>query len=328
MKAFITRAGFLATVQDLGRIGLRDQGVAVSGALDPFALRVANALVGNDQHAAGLELTVGHLALNVEDERIVAWCGGDFDVRIDDAPLPPGHAALLSATQQLTATAPQPSSRAWIAISGGIDVPPVLGSRSTDLRAAFGGHSGRALRDGDVLPLGELSSLAHAIWHNLAAARVSAWAAQPHWTQAATRPPFLAIVRGPDWNDFPTRAHDALVHEPFTVSPDSNRMGARLRGPRLEATDRRERVSEAVTPGTLQVPPDGHPILLLNDCQTIGGYPKIAHVISVDLCVAALLRAGDIVRFHEVALAQAQASLRVREEEFAMFRVGIELRAR
>ena len=105
-------------------------------------------------------------------------------------------------------------------------------------------------------------------------------------------------------------------------------MGARLRGPTLEATDRRERVSEAVTPGTLQVPPDGHPILLLNDCQTIGGYPKIAHVISVDLCVAALLRAGDIVRFHEVALAQAQASLRVREEEFAMFRVGIELRAR
>ena len=150
MNAVVTRAGFLTSVQDLGRTGFRQFGVSTSGALDSFALRVANLLVGNDEGAAGLEITLGGLQLRFEDERIVAWCGGEFDVQIGSRALPAGHVAHLQAGDELKFGRAQIGCRCWLAISGGIDVPVVLGSRSTDLRANFGGLEGRTLRDGDV----------------------------------------------------------------------------------------------------------------------------------------------------------------------------------
>ena len=155
MNAVVTRAGFLTSVQDLGRTGFRQFGVSTSGALDSFGLRVANLLVGNDEGAAGLEITLGGLQLRFEDERIVAWCGGEFDVQIGSRALPAGHVAHLQAGDELKFGLAQVGCRCWLAISGGIDVPVVLGSRSTDLRANFGGLEGRRLRDGDQLSLGE-----------------------------------------------------------------------------------------------------------------------------------------------------------------------------
>ncbi len=151
MNAVVTRAGFLTSVQDLGRTGFRQFGVSTSGALDSFGLRVANLLVGNDEGAAGLEITLGGLQLRFEDERIVAWCGGEFDVQIGSRALPAGHVAHLQAGDELKFGLAQIGCRCWLAISGGIDVPVVLGSRSTDLRANFGGLEGRTLRDGDQL---------------------------------------------------------------------------------------------------------------------------------------------------------------------------------
>ena len=153
MSAIVARAGFLTSVQDLGRTGFRQFGVSTSGALDSFALRTANLLVGNDGSAAGLEITLGGLHLRFEYERIVAWCGGEFDVQIGSCALPAGHVAHLQAGDELKFGRAQIGCRCWLAISGGIDVPVVLSSRSTDLRANFGGFEGRALRDGDVLPL-------------------------------------------------------------------------------------------------------------------------------------------------------------------------------
>ena len=153
MNAVVTRAGFLTSVQDLGRTGFRQFGVSTSGALDSFALRVANLLVGNDEGAAGLEITLGGLQLRFEDERIVAWCGGEFEVQIGSRALPAGHVAHLQAGDELKFGRAQIGCRCWLAISGGIDVPVVLGSRSTDLRANFGGLEGRTLRDGDVVLL-------------------------------------------------------------------------------------------------------------------------------------------------------------------------------
>ena len=137
-------------MQDLGRTGFRQFGVSTSGALDSFALRVANLLVGNDEGAAGLEITLGGLQLRFEDERIVAWCGGEFDVQIGSRALPAGHVAHLQGGDELKFGNAQFGCRCWLAISGGIDVPIVIGSRSTDLRASFGGLEGRALRDGDI----------------------------------------------------------------------------------------------------------------------------------------------------------------------------------
>jgi len=335
MSVVVRSAGFVTSVQDLGRTGFRQSGVSVGGALDPHALRVANALVGNDDNAAGIEATLGTARLQFEDERAVAWCGGNFTVRINDDELPPGHVGLVAKNEALTMVAANDGGRAWLAISGGIDVPLVLGSRSTDLRGNFGGHEGRALRDDDVISLftkrrfpsrppekeGDLQTVPP--W-------ISDWSAPTSWAATPHRERSLRIVRGAHWDRFTPEAQSSLVTNSlftnsFVVTPDSDRMGARLDGPELKRIDATDLLSEAVAPGTLQVPPNGKPILLLGDCQTIGGYPKIAHVITVDLPIAAQLWPGDPVRFHEVSLAEAQDLLREREEDFARFRVGLSL---
>jgi antagonist of KipI len=320
MEMIVTRAGFLSSVQDLGRTGFREFGVSTSGALDPFALRVANLLVGNDEGAAGLEITLGGLQLRLNDERIVAWCGGEFEVEIGSQSLPAAHVARLQARDELKFRPPQIGCRGWLAISGGVDVPIVLGSRSTDLRANFGGFDGRALRDGDVIPLGPRPG------SPIPATRISSWTASHDWVSPARPNPILRFVRGMDWTRFNASSLERLTSEPFTVSPDSDRMGVRLTGPELSRAANVDLISEAVAPGTVQVPPSGQPILLLGDCQTIGGYPKIAHVITVDLGVAAQLRAGDRVRFSEVSLGDAHRLLLERQRALERFRIGLSLR--
>jgi antagonist of KipI len=319
MSVILERAGFLTSVQDLGRTGYRQFGVSLGGALESFGLRVANLLVGNDQRAAGLEITLGGLRLLFSDERMIAWCGGDFDVRIGSKTLPVGHTARLQAGEELKFGRARIGCRAWLAISGGIDVPLVLGSRSTDLRAGFGGFEGRTLRDQDVIPL--------SVWlgSSTAATGISSWTAPHEWVSPARPKPILRFIRGVDWNRFNASTLQRLTSEAFAVSPDSDRMGVRLDGPELTRVDQGDLISEAVTPGTIQVPPSGKPILLLGDCQTIGGYPKMAHVITVDLAVAAQLRAGDHVRFSEVSLTDAHRLLCEREREFERFRIGISL---
>ena len=320
MNSVVTRAGFLASVQDLGRTGFRQFGVSTSGALDSFALRVANLLVGNDESAAGLEITLGGLQLRFEDERIVAWCGGELDVQIGSRTLPAGHVAHLQGGDELKFGRAQFGCRCWLAISGGIDVPIVLGSRSTDLRANFGGLEGRTLPDGDRLPLGEPRRSQTA-----ATAGISSWTAPHDWASPASHHPILRVIRGIDWERFNASTLQRFTSEPFAVSPDSDRMGVRLDGPEMKRDKETDLISEAVAPGTVQVPPGGKPILLLGDCQTIGGYPKIAHVITVDLGIAAQLRAGDSVRFFEVSLEDAHRLLMERERDFERFRIGLSL---
>jgi len=319
MNVSVVRAGFLTSVQDLGRTGYRQFGISTSGALDPFALRVANLLVGNDEGAAGLEITLGGLQLRFNDGRIVAWCGGEFDVQIGSQSLPAGHVAHLQAGDELKFGRARIGCRAWLAVSGGVDVPIVLSSRATDLRANFGGLEGRALRDGDVLPL--------CTWRGSPpqAAGISSWTAPHDWASPASRHPSLRFIRGVDWNRFNAATLQRLTRESFAVSPDSDRMGVRLSGPELPRVDNVDLISEAVAPGTIQVPPNGQPILLLGDCQTIGGYPKMAHVITVDLAIAAQLRPGDRVRFSEVAMADAYRLLLERQRELDRFRIGLSL---
>ena len=329
MSAVVTRAGFLTSVQDLGRTGFRQFGVSTSGALDSFALRVANLLVGNDEGAAGLEITLGGLQLQFEDERIVAWCGGEFDVQIGSRVLPAGHVAHLQAGDELKFSRAQIGCRCWLAISSGIDVPVVLGSRSTDLRAVFGGFEGRALRDRDVLLLvrqtGSSAFAKATADKSPQAAGISSWTAPHDWASPASRHPSLRFIRGVDWSRFDDVTIQRFTNHEFSVSPDSDRMGVRLDGPELKRQDETDLISEAVAPGTIQVPPSGKPILLLGDCQTIGGYSKIAHVITVDFGIAAQLRAGDRVRFSEVSLQDAHRLLMERERDLERFRIGLSL---
>jgi antagonist of KipI len=323
MNVLSRSAGFLTSIQDLGRTGFRQSGVSLGGALDTQALRVANVLVGNEENAAGLEATLGTVRLRFEDDRLVAWCGGAFSVRIGDEDLPAGRTSSIRKDEELTMIAPNRGGRAWLAISGGIDVPLVLSSRSTDLRGNFGGHEGRALRDGDLLAL-----FKDRLKNDGGLESAAPWGAPATWANTAEDNVVLRIVKGTDWDRFTPKAQRALVTTAFTVASDSDRMGARLTGPTLERIDPGDLLSEAVTPGTLQVPPNGQPILLLGDCQTIGGYPKIAHVITVDFPIAAQLWPGTKVRFQEISLGDAQALLRAREEDFALFRAGVALHLR
>jgi antagonist of KipI len=323
MNAAAIRAGFLTSVQDLGRVGFREFGVSLGGALDPHALRVANLLAGNDESAAGLEITFGGLRLRFSDKRIVVWCGGEFKARIDSTPIDAGHPALVRAGEEFSIGSPALGCRAWVAISGGIDVPLVLGSRATDLRAGFGGVDGRVLRDGDQLPLGENPPRAKTLVEKLHDERVGPWKPPHDWSNPARRAPTLRYIRGSDSDRFVEAARQLFTVGTFFASPDSDRMGIRLEGPQLEQKENVD-LSEAVAPGTVQVPPSGQPIVLLNDCQTMGGYPKIAHVITVDLPSATQLCPGDRVRFVEVPIGEAHALMVERARNLEQFRRGLE----
>ena len=325
MNIDILRSSFLTTVQDLGRMGFREFGVSPGGALDSHALRVANLLVGNKESAAGIEITFGGVQLRFADERVVAWCGGEFDVRIGSTSLPAGHAGFVRAGDVLIFNQPKTGCRSWLGISGGIDVPLVLGSRSTDLRANFGGLDGRALRDGDEVPLGGNSERPKILIEKLREQKVANWKPPHDWSSPAKHEPVLRVICGSDSDRFNDVTIQRFTNDVFVVSADSNRMGARLEGPHLQRDHDVDLVSEGVAPGTIQVPPSGQPILLLGDCQTIGGYPKIAHVITVDLSVAAQLRAGDSVRFREISLAEAHRRLVERERYLEQFCRGIKL---
>jgi antagonist of KipI len=315
MTVSVISAGFQTTVQDCGRIGLRKFGVTPGGALDPISLRLANLLVGNLECTAGLECVSGRLRLRFHDERILAWSGGEFEVRLGDKLVPVLHCARVSTDIEIL---PQRGGRAWLAISGGINVPEILGSRATDLRAHFGGWEGRALRDGNELPLGVESELSARVRDEIPD-HVSDWSAP----RFVARGKLLRIIRGKNWDD---NIGAKLLAQKFRIAMDSDRMGLRLEGEEIASASRRELVSEAVTQGTVQLPPSGAPVVLLQGCQTIGGYSKIAHVITVDLSYAAQLQPLDEVRFELIELEEARQLLREREREIALFRAGLEAR--
>ncbi|MGH7938926.1 MAG: biotin-dependent carboxyltransferase family protein, partial [Chthoniobacterales bacterium] len=303
----------LMTVQDLGRLRHRHEGIAQGGALDLHAARVANLLVGNVEESALIEITLGPARLGFSDERIIACCGADSGISL-------GKPLRVRPNEELELRVPSSGCRSWIAVSGGIAVPPVLGSRATDLRGHFGGLEGRALQDGDELPLGKPERQLSF------SGRSAPWSAPNEWVRTAGQHPVLRIVPGSEWKDFTPAARSAFLQNAYVVSQKADRMGARLEGAELARTRETELISEAVVPGTIQIANDRQPILLLGDCQTIGGYPKIAHVITVDLPLAAQLRPNDRVRFEVVSREEAYALYRARAADLERFRIGLRLR--
>src|SRR5207249_9089350 len=231
MTASVFSAGFQTTVQDCGRAGLRKFGVTPGGALDSVSLRLANLLVGNPECVAGLEVTSGRVRLKLNVNRLVAWSGGEFEMRIGDEPIPILHCARVSAGGMIEIS-PKRGGRAWLAISGGINVPEILGSRATDLRAHFGGWEGRALRDGDELPLGVESELCARVRDEIAD-QVSDWSAP----RFVGRGKLLRIIRGKNWDDSMGRK---LLAQTFRVAMNSDRMGLRLDGEEIATASRRE----------------------------------------------------------------------------------------
>lgn len=302
MEMIVRRAGMQTSVQDLGRVGSREEGVPLSGAMDRCALRIANLLVGNDENAPALEFTLNGPDVEFSQEALVAVGGAEF------GDIPCWRPIVVPANTRLSFGAARAGCRGYLAVSGGFEVPKVLGSASAYLRGGFGGGFGRALQEGDVLPVG--ASTRHVRGQ---------WSVDPRILPAYSAAPIVRVVRGAQATEFGRPFFTA----PYTVTSQSDRMGLRLKGPTLVRQSKLELHSGPVVPGTVQVPPDGQPIVLMADAQTLGGYPQIAHVIQVDLPLVAQARPGDTLSFREVAVEEAHELTLARERSLAMLRLGL-----
>lgn len=317
MTLEVLAGGLQTTVQDLGRFGYRHLGVGVAGALDGYSARVANLLAGNAEDSALLEIALQGPRLRFHQAARIAITGADIDARADGIAIPGWHQVDVPGGCELAIGPCRHGARAYLAIAGGVQVPTLLGSASTDLRAGFGGTEGRGLAAGDRLALGPA-----------AVAPVTAPTIAPWWLNPQPdldfRQPMIRVLPGRD----AVVPAMALYSHAWRVSAQGNRQGLRLHGAALVAFDPTERLSEPVAPGTVQLPPDGQPIVLLAEAQTIGGYPRIGHVIGADMPRLAQLRPGDAVRFEMTDAPTARALACAQRHRLSRIALAIEQRRR
>ncbi|ARM14712.1 MULTISPECIES: biotin-dependent carboxyltransferase family protein [Rhizobium] len=301
----ILETGPFNTVQDLGRPGYRDIGVSASGAMDPLAVRIGNSLVGNDENAAVIEVQTFPFSLRFERRTVFAVTGTDGHPHLDGSELIPWCAYMAEPGQVLELKQPPRLARAYISVGGGLDIPVVMGSRSTSLRGGFGGNAGRPLAKGDCIAVGEDLEIAMLPATGLAVVEPA----------VALREVFPAPVDGV----LPIRALPAGEHGLFAgdgedfwsqtwrISSRSDRTGYRLSGEPITPTAAIEMRSHGVVPGVIQVPPGGEPIVQMSDANTAGGYPKVAGVIECDLWRLGQARIGARLKFVRSTHAEARA---------------------
>jgi biotin-dependent carboxylase-like uncharacterized protein len=282
----VLKPGLLTTVQDAGRPGWRRFGMPLAGAIDQRAYAVANLLAGNPLDAAVLEATLSGPALRFEADGSAAIAGADMKPTLDGTPVEPWSAFPVRAGATLAFGAAALGCRAYLAVRGGIDVPSVLGSRSTYVRAAVGGLNGRPLKAGDAVPVGAAPPAATRL-RRIPREFVPRYGGEVQ----------LRALPGPQDDYFTAEGMATLWSATWQVTPRNDRMGYRLDGPRIAHVGSADIVSDALGPGAIQVPGDGKPIVLAVDAQTTGGYPKIAWVIGPDLPALAQARAGARLRF-------------------------------
>ncbi|MCC7016025.1 MAG: biotin-dependent carboxyltransferase [Rhodospirillales bacterium] len=296
----VRQPGVHTTVQDRGRFGYQAQGVPVSGALDCTMLRLANALVGNGAYEAGLEILHAGPVLEVEAASVrvaLASFGGALVLEGDSTrTFPSWRSVTAKRGQRISVKSSGEAICAYLAVEGGFDLPPVLGSLSTYARGKFGGFQGRALVAGDRIPLKR----------ERAAERAEALLPDPPRPDASP----LRVVPGPQDDLFKPEALEILCSSPYAVGRNSDRMGLRLEGPELPHLRGHDILSDGIATGALQVPGDRRPVLLIADRQTAGGYPKIAAVCTADLPRAGRLKPGDALRFAAIPVGEAQSLAR------------------
>jgi len=296
--------GMLSTIQDLGRFGYQKYGVSVSGAMDKFAIRVGNLLVGNNEGAAAIEMTVLGPKLKLHSDLTVAFTGGDFCPQVNGNTVPMWQPLALMQGDIISFSRKSPKCgfRAYMTASGGIDVPLVLGSRSTHLLSKLGGL-GRPLAKGDGLQV--FRSATQPAYRGLRADQIPEYGND--WE--------IRVLPGPQDDYFKDNGLETFYSETYQITPEANRMGYRLKGPLVEHRQGADILSDATPPGSIQVPGDGMPIILLADCQTTGGYSKIGAVISPDQDKLAQAAIGDRLRFQKVDIAQAYLERDAMEEK-------------
>ena len=307
----VIKGGAFTTVQDMGRYGYQRYGVPVSGAMDQFALRVGNLLVGNEEGEAALEATFVGPTLKFHFNATIAITGGNLSPAVDGRPVGGWKALSVSEGSTLSFAGPKDGIRAYVCVRGGIDVPVVMGSRSTFTRSQVGGFHGRTLATGDMVPVaGADSDRLQCEGSELASDAIPGYG--HHHA--------LRVTMGPQDDAFTAAGMETFLSSTFTVTPMFDRMGNRLDGPVIEHKNGADIVSDGTSRGAVQVPGSGKPIILLADCGTTGGYTKIATVISADLPRIAQAQPGDTVVFQTVSLEDAHKALREQEALIASLR--------
>lgn len=298
--------GFFTTIQDGGRWGYQAYGMPVAGAMDRYAYRIANLLVGNKTNAAAIEMTILGASFKFDESQLVALCGADMQAKLDGVSVKNWSAFVVQKGSELKLDYAVTGCRAYLAVRGGIDVPSVLGSRSTYTRAKVGGLEGRALRQGDVLNVGHETET-----------EVQAGSLQAQYIPRYEQTLALRILLGPQDDMFTAEAVATLLKSEYVITDEADRMGYRLVGPKITHTDKADIVSDALPFGAIQVPAHGMPIIMMADRQTTGGYAKIGTVIGPDLSKLAQAKPGDEVCFRLCSEEEAVNALQAELESYA-----------
>lgn len=318
IKAIIKKSGIAAVVQDAGRFGFQSQGVVTGGAMDLFAYRTANLLVGNDNDAA-IEISFGNAEVVFEQDALIAVCGRGTDPFINGEPVPVWKTIAVKKGVSLFFKNNNEGARMYLSVAGGWHIKKVMNSSSTYVQATLGGYEGRTLQQGDILKTNnKLSEASLLIISSMQSDRnflTASWgiqAADFFDYNAKT----IRVIKGPEQDWFDEECLQNFYASAFTISNAADRMGYRLTGKAMIKKEPKELLSTAVTKGTVQVTPDGNMILLMSDCQTTGGYPRIAQVIAVDLNICAQLKPGDNITFKEISFEEAEQLFLKQEKHF------------
>ncbi|RRN69996.1 biotin-dependent carboxyltransferase family protein [Peribacillus simplex] len=323
MSLRVIKPGLLTSIQDLGRKGFQQHGVIVSGAMDAYSLRIANMLVGNKEDEAAMEITLMGPTLKIEKNCLIAITGGNLSPTIDSQTVPMWKPIYVKKGTILRFEGCKSGCRSYLSVAGGYAISTVMNSKSTYLRGEIGGFEGRALKVDDVVDFNVTSTILNNREFKEAFTTPKWFVNDKEFMPG--RMPAIRFIDGSQYDYFTDSSKVSFTENLFKVSNQSDRMGYRISGPLLELNEKRELLSEAVTNGSVQVPPDGNPIILLADSQTTGGYPKIAQVITADLPMIAQIKPGESIQFSRVTLKEAEQLLLQKEQQLKELKVSISL---
>lgn len=292
----VIKPGFLTTIQDLGRFGYQKFGMPVAGAMDEYALRIANLLVGNTEEEACLEITLVGPTLEFLDECVIALTGGDLRAQINGEDLPLWQACYIQKGDKLHFGGVKSGCRAYLAVAGGLEIPAIMGSKSTYLRGQIGGVEGRALWEGDEISFPALSAETLEVVNRKV---------PRDYQYDFSSSIIVRVVLGPQEDAFTLNEIKKFLEGKYQVTNNSDRMGYRLDGPRIHHKKSPDIISDGIAKGSVQIPGDGLPIVMMSDRQTTGGYTKIATIITPDFPKIAQAKPGDTIQFQAVSIEEA-----------------------
>ncbi len=328
----IVKPGLLDTLQDLGRLGYQKYGVVTSGAMDTWSHRIANLLVNNHENTGTIEITLTGPEIHFEKDCLIALCGGEFSPSIDGFPVPMWRPVLIRKNKTLTIGHAKTGCRAYLAVAGGFHTQTLMNSESTYLRAEIGGFKGRALKKNDNLSFGTASKKIPVFSENNTANGALKDFSYTKWFVPAQLIPTMGthynirVTKGRQYELFDPLFISRFFSEPLTITPESDRMGYRLTHSITSSGVTEELISEAVSFGSIQVPPDGQPILLTADRQTTGGYPKIAQVSSCDFSLIAQAKPNDKLTFTEISMDDSQKLYIEKERALLQLKTSVQLK--